>query len=697
MNASAPADNKNPLPAAEALTAAGDAACRRGAAVAEILAGLELGREMLAAGRLAAPVAAGRLALDTVAEHCGAEVAGLVREVNELPVPDAVDSLADDAPPSPAQGENLRKMLLAMVRDVRVMLIRLADQLVLTREARHAERDRQQALARAAREIYAPLANRLGIWQLKWEFEDLAFRFLEPDNYRRVAAWLAERRADREAYIARAIEAIRVLLREEGIAADIQGRPKHLYSIWRKMQRKQVDIDALYDLRAIRVLVETVRDCYAVLGAVHGRWRYVPGEFDDYIATPKENGYRSLHTVVFGPEGKALEIQIRTREMHRQAELGVASHWRYKEGAGHDSSLEERIARLRALLESVQEGDQDFIERFREEIFEDRVYVFTPRGEILDLPAGATPLDFAYYVHTDIGHRCRGARVNGKLTPITQPLKTGDRVEILTAKRGEPSRDWLIPQLGYLATPRARAKVRAWFRQQDHEANIGQGRAILERELTRLGADDLPYERLLEAFPAIPSLDGLFALLGSGDLTTAQLAGAVQRVAGLDRRPRPAPRRTPRRHSGGPPVRIKGVDNLLTQLARCCRPIPPEPITGFITRGRGITIHRRDCGNVRKAEPGRLLEAEWESGAEQTHPVEVSIEARDRHGILRDISAALGAEQTGIAALDSRVEPGTGLARINVTVNIRDLAQLSRLLHLVSRVPGVLSARRALQ
>lgn len=669
----------------------------RGERLDALLRNLDVDPAMQAAAALFPPVAAGELPAERVREACGDDCANLIDSLRHLPEAEQLE-FGDPDSLAATQAENLRRMLLAMVADVRVIVLRLADQLDRLREARTADAATQHALGLATRDLYAPLANRLGIWQLKWELEDWAFRYLERERYTDIARRVAEKRADRERYIVDFMQALDVALQAEGIHGEIKGRPKHLYSIWRKMRRKQLDLDQLYDLRAVRVLVNTVAQCYAALGVVHSQWTPIRQEFDDYIATPKENGYRSLHTAVIGPEGRAVEVQIRTHEMNRQAELGIAAHWRYKENVRQDQAMDRKIAWLRQLLEPGEaEADSDFIDRFKTEIFEDRVYVLTPRGEIVDLPAGATPLDFAYHIHTDIGHRCRGARVNGRMVTLTTTLHSGDQVEIITAKSGEPSRDWLLPQLGYLASPRARAKVKAWFRQRDHGLHVSDGRNLLERELQRLGAADLPYERLLGQFANVPDLESLLALIGAGDITPAQLAGAVERETGTHTRRAPQIRPS-RRRPDKAGIKVNGVGNLMTHTARCCQPVPPDPIIGFITRGRGVTVHRTDCRNALRAQtesPGRLVEVSWQTGAGEPHyPARLAIEAHDRTGLLRDITNTLSAEHVSITALDSRVDRDDGIAHLQVDLEIRDLEQLSRVLSRLNRLAGIYSAAR---
>jgi GTP pyrophosphokinase len=667
--------------------------------VGAILHALELDPVIVRAGMAVVVVSAGACAPESLEPRIGIEAARLTQTV--LALPDLSGATAGDGGPlSPSQAENLRKLLLAVIRDGRVLVIKLAERLYALRAAKAAPSTQQRSLADAARSIYAPLANRLGIWQLKWELEDLSFRYLEPQKYREIASSLKERRADRENYLAQARDELAAALAAEGITAEVAGRPKHIYSIWRKMQRKGLAFDDLYDLNALRVLVEDVPTCYAALGVVHGLWRHISKEFDDYIATPKDNSYRSLHTAVLGPAARPLEIQIRTRDMHRHAEFGVASHWRYKEGVRYDPALETRIGWMRQLL--APGADEDFIERFRTELVEERVYVLTPKGEVFDLPRGATALDFAYYVHTDVGHRCRGARVNGRLVPINHQLADGDQVDIQTARHGEPSRDWLNPQAGYLNTPRSRDKLRAFFRQQDRGQNIGYGRDALERELDRLGVRDFRHDRLLKHFP-FETLDELFAALGAGDLSPAQIAGALQREMPPAREPVPVRvARTPQaRKTRSPAILLPGVPGeVLVSLARCCHPVPGEAIRGYITQGRGITVHRMNCASLARLTvraPQRLTDVRWGADSAQGQPVEIAVEARDRRNLLNDVMALLADEQLRMLALDSRPEPDTGMLNLRLTVSISGLPQLSRLLNRLSQIPGVSRAARTAQ
>lgn len=559
---------------------------------------------------------------------------------------------------SPAQGlnsrqaETLRKMLLAVVSDPRLVLARLAEQLVSLRHARELSAEERERLAVEARAVFAPLANRLGVWQLKWELEDLAFRYLDPEEYRRIAAALNERRADRERYIEELCANLQSELHKAGIAAEVYGRPKHMYSIFRKMQRKHLEFDQLFDVRAVRVVVESIPQCYAALGVVHGLWHYIPGEFDDYIATPKGNFYRSIHTAVMGPAGKSVEVQIRTREMHEHAELGVAAHWTYKEGGPRNTQYERKIEWVRKLLEpqdtATESSDRDFLERMRTELFEDRVYALTPKGEVVDLPRGATPLDFAYQIHTSLGHRCKGAKVNGRIVPLTYTLNNGELVEIITGKLENPSRDWLAAEQGYLISPHSRSKVRAWFRK-------------LEAEQSGAAQDETP-EAPVEPPPAKPV-------------------------------PRPRPRRGP----GGSPVEIEGVGDLPITFARCCAPLRPQPIAGYVTFGRGVTIHRAECpslARMRAVKPERVLKVEWTSETGSGLAVEISVTAFDRRGLVRDVTDVLALERLSIEAMTTTTDRDAGTAHVVVTVSVADLDQLARVLRRLGSVPNVTHARR---
>jgi len=668
-------------------------------AVAEILNDLNLDYETLAAAMLHDVVEDTEVTLDDIRTRFGEIIARLVDGVTKMERIGEFQDVALGAQDH-SQAESLRKLLLAMAEDVRVVLIKLADRLHNMRTLKYLDEEKQRRIARETQDIYAPLANRLGIWQIKWELEDLSLRYLEPEAYQSLANLLDEKREDREHYIAGVITRLETELGKAGITANVSGRPKHINSIWRKMQRKRVDFDQIFDMRAVRILVKEEKDCYAALGVVHGLWRHIPKEFDDYIANPKENLYRSLHTAVVGPGGHNLEVQIRTEEMHRHAELGVAAHWRYKEGRGFDPGYEEKIAWLRQLLEwrDEEHSANDFVDRFKSEAFQERVYVLTPQGRIIDLPQGSTPLDFAYAVHTEIGHRCRGAKINGRIVPLTYQLKNGEQVEVLTTRQGEPSRDWLNSHLGYLKTSRAKSRVRSWFKRQDYELNISAGRSILDREFHRLGISDLPIDKLAARFK-YKQVEELLAAIGRGEITPGHLANAANELIPRQEpqeqsRPRQARKQQAATATG---FRIRGVGNLLTSLARCCSPVPNDPIIGYITRGRGVTIHRQDCGNVLRLqgeERDRLIEVEWGATAMDNYPVDISIEAYDRSGLLRDISTLLANEKINVTGVTTATDPRDGIARMNLSLQITDIRQLSRVLSQISQLPNVVEARR---
>jgi GTP pyrophosphokinase len=593
------------------------------------------------------------------------------------------------------QSEALRKMLLAVVSDVRLVLVRIAQQLLRLRDARNSPGDVQQTLALETREIYAPLANRLGVWQLKWELEDFAFRYSDPDTYRSIAKALNEKRTEREKFIDSVKAILTAELGAHSINADISGRPKHIYSIWRKMQRKDRGLDALYDIRAIRILVEDVSNCYAALGIVHNLWSYIPGEFDDYIANPKENDYRSLHTAVIGPGGKTFEIQIRSHEMHNHAELGVAAHWRYKEGGGVPAAFDQKITFLRQLLEPTGD-DADLLEQIRDDFFEDRVYAVSPKGDVVELAAKATPLDFAYHVHTQVGHRCRGAKINGRIVPLTHHVENGDQIEIITGSQPQPSRDWLSAKLGYLASARARAKVRNWFRQQDKDQHLRQGREILDRELARLSEKDVSTDSIAVKLK-LKDTTGLCIALGAGDLTSASIASALQNL----RAPK-QPVIKPRRKSKVEPripnsESVVGVGDLLCNFARCCRPVPPERIVGYITQGRGVSIHRQDCGNflgLNQRSPERILEISWGDSGASAYPVDLTLHAFDRSGLIRDITSVLADDDANVLNLNTHTDKKSMQVIMELRVEIRDLPTLSTAINRLEQLPNVVSVRR---
>ncbi|MFP3342433.1 MULTISPECIES: GTP diphosphokinase [Vreelandella] len=678
---------------------------RMGLEMADILADLKLDQATLEAAVLYRAVREGLLSLEAVGKRFGDEVAKLIDGVLQM--------AAISYPLAPNHGmsqhnqqENLRKMLVNMVGDVRVALIKIAERTCALRQVKDAPREKCLQVAREVADIYAPLAHRLGIGQIKWELEDLSFRYLHEEDYKAIAKLLAEKRLDRDRYIHDVVETLKGLMEAQHIHRyDVSGRAKHIYSIWRKMKRKRIDFSQVHDVRAVRILVPEVTDCYTVLGIVHSRWHHVPNEFDDYIANPKKNGYQSLHTAVMGPENKVLEIQIRTFGMHDEAELGVCAHWRYK---GHDTnaksrSYEEKIAWLRQVLEWQDEvgGFGDLREGLSSDVAPDRIYVFTPDGHVIDLPRIATPIDFAYRVHTEIGHLCRGAKINGRIVPLTYKLKTGQQIEILTATKGGPSRDWLNPSLGYVRTSRARAKIQAWFKHQARDQNLDEGRALFEREMRRLDVEGLDLPKLAKAVN-YQNADDMYAALGAGDLRIGQVLHQAQQLFGetddqeqLDRL-LAKPRRQPSKATQSD-ITVLGVGNLKTSMANCCRPVPGEPIVGFITQGRGVTVHRQDCTNIlqlRMEEPQRIIEVEWGERAHTRYPVTIEIQAWDRSGLLRDVTGLLGNEKVNVLAVNTLTDTDEGIARLRITLEVDGLESLGRLFSRIQQLPNVTEVRR---
>ncbi len=691
--------------AAQNLWVEGASSFQTGLEIAEILADLKLDQDSLVAAVIYRAVREGKTTLKEVQDRFGPVVAKLVDGVLRMAAISASlnprDSLVLG---SQAQVENLRKMLVAMVDDVRVALSKLAERTCAIRAVKEADDDKRHRVAREVFDIYAPLAHRLGIGHIKWELEDLSFRYLEPEQYKQIAKLLHERRLDREQYIANVMQQLRDELTATGIKPDISGRAKHIYSIWRKMQRKGLQFSQIYDVRAVRVLVPEVRDCYTALGIVHTLWRHIPKEFDDYIANPKENGYRSLHTAVIGPDGKVLEVQIRTHAMHEEAELGVCAHWKYKgtDVKGGSDHYEEKMAWLRQVLEWHEElGDiGGLAEQLRVDIEPDRVYVFTPDGHAIDLPKGATPLDFAYRVHTQIGHNCRGAKVNGRIVPLTYSLQTGEQVEIITSKQGAPSRDWLNPNLGYITTSRSRAKIVHWFKLQDREQNVAAGKAMLERDLARLALSSVDFAKLAEKCN-LKTAEDMYAALGAGDLRLAHAVNLAQQLVEPERGSEQL-ELIPRRPQSLRPgkrgdIQIEGVGNLLTQMAGCCQPLPGDPIVGYITQGRGVSIHRQDCASVLQLagrEPERIIQVSWGPVPVQTYPVDIVIKAYDRSGLLRDVSQVLLNDRLNVLAVNTRSNKEDNTASMLLTVEIPGLDALSRLLARISQLPNIIEVRR---
>jgi len=680
----------------------GETHVRHVLSTADILAQLHMDHETLIASLLNGCMDQGDLTESRIAERFGPGIARMVGDlarIGQIANVEAIIAAKDQR----EHEENLRRLLLGIAEDVRVVLVVLAERVHLMRAIKDLEPERRARIARDTQRIYAPLANRLGMWQVKWELEDLSLRYLEPEAYQRIAHAIAERREERERYIQAVIATLERTFAEAGIKAEVTGRPKHIYSIWRKMQRKGVDIGEIFDLRAVRVLVDTVADCYAALGLAHGLWRHIPKEFDDYIASPKGNLYQSLHTAVIGPEDKPLEIQIRTHEMHRHAELGVAAHWAYKESRkGHDAEFQRRVNWMRSFLELKSEGEDatDILERFKAEFEPVHIYVLTPHAKVVELPKGATPLDFAYAVHSEIGHRCRGARVNGRIVPLSYSLNSGETVEILTQKNAAPSRDWLSPHQGYLTTARARNRVRQWFKQQDHDLHSQAGRTALDKELARLGITEKPQLDQLAPRYNFKRGEDLLAAIGRGDLSVGVVARQVGEPRVPEQRePEPRPRTPAKPKPGAGEVVVEGVDDLMTQIAHCCKPVPYDAIVGFVTRGRGVTVHRRDCPNVRHLPPGeaeRLVRVRWaDQPADATYPVDILVIAADRKGLLRDISSVFADLDVDVVAVNTHSERTTDTAAMRFTVEVQDMDHLGRVLTKLAQTPDVLDVRRA--
>ncbi|WP_444994203.1 GTP diphosphokinase [Aliikangiella sp. IMCC44359] len=643
------------------------------------------------------------LSLEIIKEKISPSITNLLKGVKSM---DAIRSLQADysSKDDASQIDNLRKMLLAMVDDVRVVLIKLAERLYLLRTAATSldNPDESIKIAKEISDVYAPLANRLGIGQIKWEMEDLAFRILHRDEYKKIAKHLAEKRVARETYVTNVLNIIDQSLRAINIVADLQGRAKHIYSIWKKMIRKQVGFEEIYDVRAVRVLVPEIQDCYSVLGVVHGLWKHIPKEFDDYIATPKENGYRSLHTAVIGPEGKTLEIQIRTFAIHQESELGVAAHWKYKEGKGVSGGHEAKIAWLRQLLEWQDEVTEsaDIVDEFRNQVLEDRIYVFTPQGKLIDLPLGSTPLDFAYRVHTDVGHQCRGAKVNGKIIPLTQALETGQRVEILTSKNGGPSRDWLSEHHGYIKSSRARSKINQWFRHQDKDKNISAGKLLIEKEIQKHNLKQVDFLKVAKHFNYNKE-DELYAGIGVGDKGLHQVINAIR---SLLQTPPPINRDTVikkqakvAKRSASSDILVEGVGNLLTRMAGCCKPVPGDDISGYVTQGRGIMIHRSDCHyliNANKNSPEKVLNVAWTDSVNERYLIDLMIKANDRNGLLGDITTLMAEEKVNVTYLNTHVNKQRLTVVIKIQIEVPSIVTVDRIMSKIKQLPTIVSVQR---
>lgn len=674
--------------------------------VANILRGFDVDQVTLIATILSDRDLLDILPEDKLRQDFGDVTTTLVQSVRRLNQFHNCDNPQQVVPPVPKQAEGLRRMLLAITKDARAVLIKLAWRLQHLRALAHKDTNKRHCTAQETMDIFAPLANRLGISQIKWELEDLSFRYIDPVTYKYIAKALSLKRTERERYIAEFVEILKQFVSKHNIEATVYGRPKHIYSIYKKMQNKQLDsIDQLYDLRAIRVIVDNQMNCYKLLGEIHSRWQSIPDEFDDYIANKKPNGYQSLHTVVFGPKGRTIEIQIRTQDMHTFAELGVAAHWRYKEGGSQNAAMEKAISSLRELLilDDNDTGDE-LLGDFQAEIFPDRVFALTPKGDVIDLPKGATPLDFAYAVHTHIGHRCRGAKVNERIVPLTYQLSSGDQVEVLTHKTIQPNRNWLNSTFGYMQSSRARNAVRHWFRQQDHDINKHDGQILLDREVKRLG--DIVYNRnaLIKHFHK-RNYHELLIALGRGDIGAHQLTNVLSPPA--ERKPSTAKASSPLllkktntlKLKGG--IKVDGIDNMLVNIANCCKPVPHDAIRGYITLGRGVSIHRTDCPNINpnnlsKDQKARLIAVSWGDTDNQTpYSLDIQVSGLDRPGLLRDVTIEIATASANIIDIDIQHEANTLMAKIAITMQIRNTEQLEIILQKLTQLPSVVDASRS--
>ena len=680
------------------------------ASVATILAELSVPPELIVAGLLHDTVEDTNISLEDIRKQFTPEIASLVDGVTKLThLPQLLRGDQNIGMPATTKeplshrkvreeeiAEALRKTFLAMSDDIRVVVVKLADRLHNMRTLSYLNDEMQKRIAQETLDIFAPLANRLGIWQIKWELQDLAFRYVSPKEYKDIAEKLANRRADREKQIQEIINRLHEELQAEGIHAKISGRPKHIYSIYQKMTRKEMPFEMLMDLRAVRLIVEDVAACYKALGIVHMKWRPIPGEFDDYIAARKENNYQSLHTAVIFDDGKPLEVQIRTHEMHESAEYGIAAHWHYKEDSSNiKQTYQQKISWLRSLLVWHQEDEDadDLVDSWKSDVFKDRVYVLTPQGDIIDLPAGSTPIDFAYYVHTEIGHRCRGAKINGKLVSLDHMLETGNQVEILTAKRGGPSRDWLNPNLGLVRTSRARSKIKQWFKHQDRESNLAQGKTLLEKEFKRLGIKEVNLEEIVKEL-GVKTADDLYVAIGCGDIGASRVVNklAEKEEEELDSEFEFDLVEAPSSIVPSDTVKVMGLKGIANSMARCCNPMPGDEIIGYITRGRGATIHRQDCPNIlRVSEKERLVKVSWGQPG-KTFTIPVQIKAYDRQGLMSDISNIITDENVNL--IDMSMKMNQHLAVINLVVGVKGISQLSRILTRLESLPNVYEAKR---
>lgn len=682
----------------------------RGREMIEILVTLSMDKATLVAALLYPLVAADAYPQEQLEENHGKAIIKMIDGVVEMA---AIGQLNVTLEGSEASGQvdNVRRMLLAMVDDFRCVVIKLAERICNLREVKDEPEAVRRAAAKECANIYAPLANRLGIGQLKWEIEDYAFRYQHPQTYKQIAKQLSERRIVREQYIKDFVDDLTEEMQASSILAEVSGRPKHIYSIWRKMQKKGLAFDELFDVRAVRIIAERLQDCYAALGVVHTKYKHLPSEFDDYVANPKPNGYQSIHTVILGPEGKTIEIQIRTKQMHEDSELGVAAHWKYKEGASSGrSGYDEKITWLRKLLDWQEEMSDsgEMLDELRSQVFDDRVYAFTPRGDVVDLPMGATPLDFAYHIHSEVGHRCIGAKVGGRIVPFTHKLAMGDQVEIITAKEPNPSRDWLNPSLGFVLSGRARAKINAWFRKQSREKNLEAGREILEVELQKIGASLKDAERYALKRFNVNTPDELFVGVGSGDLRINQIINHINALVNkptaeeedqqaLEKLQESGSKSHAHSRPHKDAVVVEGVDNLMTHLARCCQPIPGDQIKGYITQGRGISVHRSDCEQLEELShhaPERIIDTVWGSGYVGSYILTIRVEALERGGLLKDVTALLTNEKIKVATMKSRSDYKRQLTIMDFDLEVNNIEVLSRVITRVEQINDVMSVKR---
>lgn len=680
---------------------------RQGLQIVEIMLELSMDDESLVAAMIYpyyGPQATDKKLKEKITNQFGSSTLSLLDAVRKMA---NLGLLSSRVKHSAAQAEKIRRMLTAMVEDVRAVVIKLSQQVVYLRDIKNGDEETRVLAAKETQTIFAPLANRLGIGQLKWELEDYSFRYLQPSVYKNIASNLEEKRADRQQYLEDFVSTLSNKMREIGVEAEVYGRPKHIYSIYKKMQKKDYDFSQLFDIRAVRVTTQKLQDCYGALGVIHTNWRHIPSEFDDYVATPKPNGYQSIHTVIIGPQGKPIEIQIRTQEMHEEAELGVAAHWQYKESDSKNknvkmSSYEEKIAWLRKLLQWQEEmaDTNDFAEELHNQVVEDRVYVFTPDGDVVDLPSGSTPLDFAYYVHTNVGHRCIGAKVFNRIVPFTYQLKTGDQIEIITGKEPNPKRDWLNPNLDYVHSSRARAKIQTWFKQQDKDKNIIEGKQMVEHELNRL---DIPWSETSHAVERfnMNSIDDLLAAIGAGDVRLYQVINFIESKATnqpkpeIDPRLIQKPRKKSKKNQNG--VVLQGVGNLMNQLAGCCNPIMGDDIVGYITQGRGVVIHRADCDQfkvVMDEHPERYIEASWAEQYSGGFVANVKIFANDRSGLLRDITTILANDKINVLGMTTDSDVNNQVVTMGLKLEVYNLSAFNRVLDKISQVDEVLKVKR---